>query len=339
MAEELGPLDSDAAMEAPNGVKEDSPSAISKVDTTLFGTRNPFTNNHLSPLPENGTSREVDSAGSTAAPQKDVSMEDLRSLQGIKSEEPSRASSSADVSLIQGGPPSAAFKKSLSESIPHFYRTDQKGKSPEPSPKRAMSEDEGSFETVQSHPNRDGGVGKLLDLTIGVQAEVRQSGTQRPSNDVPELETVRTVIEIPPSHSTAKRLPIPKITVQNPSDATEPEVPSPPRKGSGLRGNSISAPRSLQSATQRAEGRRSNSLGRPPAFIDTEAAKDQATNGEPKTPPLKKRKLYLRKARYVAGRKFILEITLGRDLARQTKPTLKRLAKGEYVAFEETRRY
>lgn len=50
---------------------------------------------------------------------------------------------------------------------------------------------------------------------------------------------------------------------------------------------------------------------------------------EPKTPKIKRHKLYLRKARNVAARKIILDVALGRELAHDTKPALRRLAHGE----------
>lgn len=56
----------------------------------------------------------------------------------------------------------------------------------------------------------------------------------------------------------------------------------------------------------------------------------EAEDGEePKMPKIKRRKLYLRKARNVAARKVILNVALGRELALDTKPALRRLAHGE----------
>ena len=46
---------------------------------------------------------------------------------------------------------------------------------------------------------------------------------------------------------------------------------------------------------------------------------------------VKRRKLYLRKARNAAARRVILQITLGRELATQTKPALRKLANGETI--------
>lgn len=59
----------------------------------------------------------------------------------------------------------------------------------------------------------------------------------------------------------------------------------------------------------------------------------EPVEGEPAPvlPPLKRRKLYLRKARNLAMRKTILQAMLGRQLADQTKPALRMLAHGERV--------
>lgn len=316
VAEKLASLDSHIALQVPNRIKEHSPSTVSQVeneDKTSFG--NSFTHDRLSPFPGHETNREGLLAGSTTAPQSDISSEDLSSLQGVKSKEPSGASSPADVSVTKGEAPSAEpvnLETSLPESTPRFCGTDQKEKLPQPNSKRTSGEDEGSF-------NRAGGEGKLLDLTIGVQAAVRPGENRNPSNEISELETVRTVVEIPPSHNTDNRLPIPKIYIQNPTDGTEPET---------------YAPRSSQSATRGAVRRRSTFPGKPPAFIDSKAAEDPGTSEEPKMPPPKKRKLYLRKVRNAAARKTILKITLGRELAKQTKAKLRKLAKGGHFDFE-----
>ena len=50
---------------------------------------------------------------------------------------------------------------------------------------------------------------------------------------------------------------------------------------------------------------------------------------------MKKRKLYVRKVRNVAARKFILKVTLGRELAGPTKRKLRRLAKGRDVDTDD----
>ena len=338
VAEQLAPLDSHAVLQASDGIKERSPSAISNVgneDVNSFATGNPSTRDQSSPFPGRETSRESYSAGPNTGPQRDVSSEDLRSVQGMKSKEPSWASSSPDVSLTKGEAPLAKPvnpEASLPELTPHFLGTDQKVTLPEPNSTRTLAEVGGSNETAISRLTLAGEEGRLLDLTIGVKAEVRQVGNQSPLNAVPAVETVRTVIEIPPSNSTDKRLSVPKIHVQNPTEGTEPEVL--PRRVSASSQSSISRPRSLQSSPRGSVGGRSSLSTRPPSFIESKSAEDQRTKEEPQTPPLKRRKLYLRKVRNAAARVVILEITLGRQLAKQTKPKLRRLARGEQVGLE-----
>lgn len=342
MAQELGRLGSNAAPQVSNGTTEYSPAVVNDVrneDTAPLGTEYPPTDDQL--LPEPNIVPKHDSERFVAVPQA-VSSDDLLSTRGVKSKDTSKAWSSADESLAEEEAPSGTPlnpETSPTRAISRLHGTDQNRELGEPAAEKAKSEDETSFETVQTHPSRDDVTVKLLDVTIGVQAEVRDGGNRRISEDVPELEKVRTVVEIPPSPTTtAKRLPIPKIFVQNPSDATEPDVPSPTTsKYSDSRKSSMTAPRTLHSATQSPERRRSTSASRLPAFVDTTAAKDPATNGGHQT-PLKKRKLYLRKARNAAARRVILNITLGRELAKQTKPALRRLAKGEHVAFEVSAR-
>lgn len=339
LAEKFAPQNSDAALQAPNGIKEQFPSAISKVgseDTNSLGARNPSTHNQFLPLLGPDASREGFSAGPTLAPRSDASSEDLSSVRGIKSQEPSVASSLADDPFIKGEAP---FEKpvkpetTLRESTPHFPETDQKGKLPELNPTIILAEDKGSFKPVGLRLDPGAVEGQVLDLIIGVQAEVRQRGNPRLSNDIPKLETVRTVVEIPPTLSTDKRLSIPKIHVQNPTDVSEPEIA--PRRLSASRKDSLTAPRALQSAIRGPPGRRSTLPGTPPAFIDSNPAEDPIPNEEPKLRPLKKRKLYVRKVRNVAARKFILKITLGRELAGPTKRKLRRLAKGRDVDTDD----
>ena len=338
-AEKRAPLNSDAAIQAENGIQEQSASAIGKVgneDTTSLGAKNSPTHNQFLPLLGPDTSREAYPAGPTLAPQSDVSSEDLSSVRGIKSKEASVASSLADDPFIKGEAPIAKLVKpetTIPESAPHFPGTDQKGKLPDPNPTITLTEDKGSFEPVGLRSDPGAVESQVLDLIIDIQAEVRQRGNPRLSNDIPKLETVRTVVAIPPSLSPDKRLSIPKIHVQNPTDVSEPELA--PRRLSASRKDSLTAPRALQSAIRGPPGRRPTLPGTPPAFIDSNPAEDSITNEEPKSRPVKKRKLYVRKVRNVAARKFILKVTLGRELAGPTKRKLRRLAKGRDVDTDD----
>ena len=60
-----------------------------------------------------------------------------------------------------------------------------------------------------------------------------------------------------------------------------------------------------------------------------------AQENAPDLPPLRKRQSFIRKARNLAARQAVLDATLGRQVAAETKPVLRRMAKGEMVVIEE----
>ena len=60
-----------------------------------------------------------------------------------------------------------------------------------------------------------------------------------------------------------------------------------------------------------------------------------APQNSPDLPPLRKRQSFIRKARNLAARQTVLDATLGRQVAAETKPVLRRMAKGELVVVEE----
>ena len=60
-----------------------------------------------------------------------------------------------------------------------------------------------------------------------------------------------------------------------------------------------------------------------------------AQENAPELPPLRKRKSFIRKARNLAARQAFLDATLGRQVAAETKPVLRRMANGEMVVVEE----
>ncbi len=66
-----------------------------------------------------------------------------------------------------------------------------------------------------------------------------------------------------------------------------------------------------------------------PRLIDTPTGK-----GVHKIVKVKKRSLFVRKARNLAARKTILKMTLGRQLAAPTKQALRQLAHGETIIDE-----
>jgi hypothetical protein len=307
-------------------------------ETPPSGTERPPTNDQSSLGPE--LSPEGAAVGSVAVPPGDVGLVDFPSSRIINLESARTTSSIADDSVTDVGASSAApmgLETTLPRPVPRPEGTEQTEELTQPNLTKE-SEDGASFKTVESHPVGDGAASRLLDLTIGLQvsqADIQDVGNGRDSREISEPETVRTVTEIPLSQQKSKRLPIPKIFVQNPSDATDIDIPSFTRNESAGKGIAINAPRSLESATAAAEGRRPSTAGGPLGRLIPDAGNVPEENEEAKTPPLKKRKLYLRKVRNAAARKVILEITLGRELAKQTKPMLRRLAKGEYVTFED----
>lgn len=61
-----------------------------------------------------------------------------------------------------------------------------------------------------------------------------------------------------------------------------------------------------------------------------------APENPPDLPPLRKRQSFIRKARNLAARQTVLNATLGRQVAAETKPVLRRMAKGEMVVVEES---
>ena len=64
-----------------------------------------------------------------------------------------------------------------------------------------------------------------------------------------------------------------------------------------------------------------------------------AQENAPDLPPLRKRQSFIRKARNLAARQAVLDVTLGRQVAAETKPVLRRMAKGEMVVIEEGHSY
>ena len=123
----------------------------------------------------------------------------------------------------------------------------------------------------------------------------------------------------------------PKITVQRPTDSFQ---------------SDISGPRTIdQVLAKEREGQSSEEST--PATDDAPAAPappvssfmprmiDTPTGtGVHKIVKVRRRSLYLRKARNIAARKTILRMTLGRQLASPTKQALRQLANGETIIDE-----
>ena len=157
----------------------------------------------------------------------------------------------------------------------------------------------------------------------------------------------------PPSASPIKSLPPPRITFQRATEDTEAREASSAATGGGNfnateaveRKEAIPAATMAETlnATEDMERREAvpgdnlaetlNELPSTSNPADVTNVLPESVEGEPAPvlPPLKRRKLYLRKARNLAMRKTVLQAMLGRQLADQTKPALRMLAHGERV--------
>ena len=126
------------------------------------------------------------------------------------------------------------------------------------------------------------------------------------------VEVLPPVEELPPSPAPAPMtsLPPPKITLQRATEDTEPTE---------------AVPAAIMAEIL-------NELPSTSPVDDANVLSDPLEGASaPVLPPLKRRKLYLRKARNIAMRKTVLKAVLGRQLAAQTKPALRMLAHGERV--------
>ncbi|MCJ1468251.1 hypothetical protein MMC07_006879 [Pseudocyphellaria aurata] len=144
----------------------------------------------------------------------------------------------------------------------------------------------------------------------------------------PEPEAPDSGVEMPRSSVESPKLPVPKIFIERVSDAPESDMAWPSSRPQTIEekrqeGKLRQALTGALSAG--ASGSKTHSAGLHSPILP-QIAEDVE---EPKTPKIKRRRLYLRKARNVAARKTILKATLGRELAQDTKPALRRLAHGE----------
>ncbi|KAL8820802.1 MAG: hypothetical protein Q9191_007441 [Dirinaria sp. TL-2023a] len=117
--------------------------------------------------------------------------------------------------------------------------------------------------------------------------------------------------------SVAKKVTLPappKIFVQSPSEATEQDITEP-------------CPTPAAQSTPNDEYR---IISRHGSIVSVQHTVNSATE-KLKQPRVRRRKLYLRKARNLAARPIFLNAALGRRVGRQTKQRLRRLAKGENV--------
>lgn len=139
----------------------------------------------------------------------------------------------------------------------------------------------------------------------------------------------RMVIELPYPGNSQKHQ-IPKIFVETPSETTDANFYLPTPKVSAFTEQSQSERRPQRPASSRASFP-SESVSKNP---QNPSPPESSVGTVPRPSQVRKRKKYLNKVRNVAVRKTILKITLGRQLAGQTKPALKLLATGEAVTFD-----
>ncbi len=219
----------------------------------------------------------------------------------------------------------------------------------------------------------------------------QQSEMQTPELKRSETKAVDIMdrISVPPSINSrrgskpAKKvtLPPPKIFVQSPSDATplddELAEPHPTPAGhlhndeyriTSRNGSIISVQHTVNSAAEKLGSspvkkrklylRKARNLAARRVFLNaalgrkmggrTKDRLQRLARGEevPSTPvstqphaaespPLKKRKSVIRKVRNVASRQSLLDAALGRQVGRETKPVLRRMAKGENIVLED----
>ncbi|KAI4158396.1 MAG: hypothetical protein LQ342_007482 [Letrouitia transgressa] len=131
----------------------------------------------------------------------------------------------------------------------------------------------------------------------------------------------------------ASLLPFPKTTPGSQSSLTNPASPSSPgiavKKTGGIQAPPLSpqvAPNTNAEAAQhQQEGKHFIPLG-----------ESDELQGPIKL-PTNKRKIYLRKARYLVLREPILNVVLGRQIGSQAKVALRRLADGELIVIEPPR--
>ena len=175
-----------------------------------------------------------------------------------------------------------------------------------------------TFPTYLNTPIQDTGTDKEQPKTETL------AGTDK---DRLDPETLAVFMELPDSSAEDQKLPVPKIFVERASDAPDvddswstrlPTIEEKSQEGK------------LKQALTRVLSSGAAGSKAPSAGLRSPTLPQIAENSEePKTPNVKRRKLYLRKARNAAARKPILKAALGRELANDTKPVLRRLAHGE----------
>ena len=120
----------------------------------------------------------------------------------------------------------------------------------------------------------------------------------------------------------------PKITVHKPTDSFQSDISGPRTINQVLAEERETQPSTESTpAVQKAPTAPVSSFI--PRLLDTPTG-----TGVHKIVKVRKRSLYIRKARNIAARKTILNMTLGRQLASSTKQALRQLANGETIIDE-----
>ena len=150
--------------------------------------------------------------------------------------------------------------------------------------------------------------------------------------DMALLQSVMNRVSVPPPEKVPYYA-TPKIMVHKPSESSYSDR-SGPRTIDEVLARSGTKRRVSFSGGEEPQPDRTRTA--PPTVAEGDEASAMATGTTiHKKARVKKRSLYLRKARNLAARKTILRLTLGRQLAVPTKEALRHLAKGESVIVIE----
>lgn len=231
-----------------------------------------------------------------------------------------------------------------------------------PSPKSEVSQEDamsrrGSI--IRKQPTPEDVIQRIgiPDDLLGLDSPVKKSKSSRRSTKM-SLPPPRIVVQSP---SSASELPEPLPTPAVPSDLDEYKIktrsgtiisvehtvhgaadklsPSPPKKRKLYlrKVRNLAARKIFLNATlgRQMGGRTKQRLRQLARGEKIPSSPIPAQENAPDLPPLRKRKSFIRKARNLAARQAFLDATLGRQVAAETKPVLRRMANGEMVVVEE----
>ena len=229
--------------------------------------------------------------------------------------------------------PKTRDKRSMSNAVKLPNDVDVASPSKSPGASRNPS-DLSELRKIRSVNDAAASLGTSLDPATSPRYLSTPLQEHNAAKEEPEPETPDTLAEVPRSSTEGQKLPVPKILIERPNDAQHIKMNSAaPLLPKIDKGQESKLRQALTGAlSEGAAGPKAPGTG-----LHNPVLPQIAENAEePKTPKIKRRKLYLRKARNVAARKIVLEVALGRELAHDTKPALRRLARGEpYVRSSE----